>query len=332
MNYQLNPNLLSNDVERKSARQGFGDEITELAKGNKRIVVLDADLGESLRLEEYKKKFPSRFIQMGVAEANMISVAAGLALEGFIPFTSSFACFTPYQAVSQIRISVAYNKANVKIIGGHAGIVTGGDGASHQALEDIAIMRSIPNITVFSPCDYWQMRKCVKVAAKISGPVYIRFSRRDVPMITTGKTPFRINECQVLRDGTDGTILAHGESVYRALLAAETLYKEKKLDFAVLNVHTIKPLDEKTILKYAKRTRAFVVVEDHQIAGGLCGAVSEYLAENYPIPVQFVGIRDKFGESGDPEKLLKKFHIDVEDIIEAGMKIRERKRMFVYNK
>lgn len=332
MNYNLNSNLFSNGVERKSCRQGFGDEIVELAKNSKRVIVLDGDLAESLRLGEFKKKFPARFLEMGVSEANMISVAAGLALEGFVPFTSSFAVFTPNQAVSQIRVSVAYNKANVKIIGSHAGISTGPDGATHQALEDIAIMRSIPGITVFAPCDYWQTRCAVRSAFKINGPVYIRFGRGDVPMITTEKTSFRMNECQVLRDGIDGTILAHGEAVYRALQAAEILHVEKKMDFAVLNVATIKPLDEKTILKYAKKTRAFVITEDHQIAGGLCGAVSEFLAQSHPIPVEFVAIRDKFGESGSPEKLIKKYHIDTEDIVEACKKVKERKRMFVYNR
>ena len=332
MNYHLNKNLFSEKTEKRSCRDGFGDEVLELAKTNKKVIVLDADLAESLRLDEFKKRFPHRFLEMGVAENSMITVAAGLALEGLIPFTSSFAVFTPNECLSKIRASVAYNKANVKIIGSHAGIATGPDGATHQALEDIAIMRSIPNFTVFTPCDYWQTRRCVKAAAKINGPVYIRFGRNEVPLLTTEKTPFRINECQILRDGVDGTILAHGESVYRALLAAENLYKEKKIDFAVINVHTIKPLDEKTILKYAKKTRAFVVAEDHQVAGGLCGAVSEFLAENHPIPVEFVAIRDRFGESGDSAKLIKKYHIDVEDIIEAGKKAKERKRMFVYNR
>lgn len=332
MNYNLNPNLFSVNVEKKSCRQGFADEIVELAKTSKKVLALDADLMESLRLGEFKKKYPNRFLEMGVSEANMISVAAGLALEGFIPFTSSFAVFTPNQAVSQIRVSVAYNKANVKIIGSHAGISTGPDGATHQALEDIAIMRAIPGITVFAPADYWQTRKAVRSAFKSNGPVYIRFGRNDVSMITTEKTPFKLGEAQVLRDGFDGFILAHGESVYRALVAAEILHRDKKMDFGVINVPTIKPLDETNILKYAKKTRAFVVVEDHQVTGGLCGAVSEFLSENYPIPVQFVAIRDKFGESGSPEKLIKKYHIDIEDIVEGCLKVKERKRMFVYNK
>lgn len=332
MNYNLNSNLFSVDIEKRSCRAGFGDEMVEIAKTSKKLVVLDADLSESLRLGEFKKRYPGRFFEMGVAEANMISVAAGLALEGFTPFTSSFAVFTPNQAVSQIRVSVAYNKANVKIVGSHAGIATGPDGATHQALEDIAIMRSIPGIVVVAPADYWQTRRAVRAAFKYNGPIYIRFGRNDVPSITTEKTSFRLNEAQVLKDGFDGMIVAHGESVYRALIAAEILAREKKLDFGVINCHTIKPLDEKTLLKYAKKTRAFVVVEDHQMTGGLCGAVSEFLAENYPIPVQFVAIRDKFGESGSPEKLIKKYHIDVEDIVEACKKARERKRMFVYNK
>uniref|UniRef100_A0A7C4R8W2 Transketolase family protein n=1 Tax=candidate division CPR3 bacterium TaxID=2268181 RepID=A0A7C4R8W2_UNCC3 len=332
MNYNLNPNLFSEGIEKKSCRQGYGDEILELAKISKRVVVLDADLAESLRILDFRKKYPGRFLEMGVSENNMISVATGLALEGFIPFTSSFAVFTPNECLSKIRVSVAYNKANVKIVASHAGISTGPDGATHQATEDLAIMRSIPGMTVFAPCDYWQTRKAIRSAFKINGPVYIRFGRSDIPMVTTEKTPFRMNECQVIRDGVDGAILAHGESVYRALKAANILNKEKRLDFAVINCHTIKPLDEKNILKYAKKTRAFIVVEDHQISGGLGGAVSEFLAQNYPIPVEFVAVRDRFGESGSPAKLIKKHHIDVEDIVEAGLKAKERKRMFVYNR
>lgn len=325
MNNYLNPNLFSENVEKRSCRQGFGDEVLELAKKNKRIVVLDADLATSLRLDEFKKKFPNRFFEMGVSEANMISVAAGLALEGFIPFTSSFAVFTPNQAVSQIRVSVAYNKANIKIVGSHAGITTGPDGATHQALEDIAIMRSIPNFIVLAPADYWQTRRAVKAAAKINSPVYIRFGRLDVPEITTEKTFFKIGKAQVLREGKDLTILAHGESVYRALLAAEIL-KQEKINAAVINIHTIKPLDEQTIIKYAKKTKAFVIAEDHQLAGGLGSAISEFLVENLPIPMQFVAIRNKFGESGEAEQLVKKYHIDVEDIVEAGKKVIERKK------
>jgi len=325
MNLNLNQNLFSENVEKRSCRQGFGDEITELARKNKKVVALTADLSESLRLGEFKKRFPNRFFEMGVSEANMISVASGLALEEFVPFTSSFAVFTPNQAVSQIRVSVAYNKANVKIVGSHAGITTGSDGATHQALEDIAIMRSIPNFTVLAPADYWQTRKAVKAAAKINGPVYIRFGRIDVPEITTEKTPFKIGKVQVLREGKDLTILAHGESVYRALMAAEIL-KQEKINAAVINIHTIKPLDEQTIIKYAKKTKAFVIAEDHQLAGGLGSAISEFLAENLPIPIQFVAVRNKFGESGEAAQLVKKYHIDIEDIVEAGKKVIDRKK------
>ncbi len=326
MNNYLNPQLFSQDIERKECRQGFGDEIVELARKSKKIVVLDADLASSLRLDEFKKRFSNRFFEMGVSEANMISVAAGMALEGYIPFTSSFAVFTPNQALAQIRISVAYNKANVKIIGSHAGITTGADGASHQALEDIAIMRSIPNFTVIAPCDYYQTRRAVRAASKINGPVYIRFGRSKVPVVTTEKTPFRIGKAQVLKEGVNGTIFAHGESVYRALIAAEVLKQEKGWSFSVINVHTIKPLDEKTILKYAKKTKVFVVAEDHQVAGGLGSAISEYLSQNYPIPMEFVVIKDKFGESGESKKLIDKFHIDIEDIVEACKRVYERKK------
>jgi len=326
MHYHLNPQLFFRDIEKRSCRQGFGDEIVELAKKSKKIVVLDADLASSLRLDEFIKRFPSRFFEMGVSEANMISVAAGLALEGYVPFTSSFAVFTPNQAVAQIRVSVAYNKANVKIIGSHAGITTGADGATHQALEDIAIMRSIPNFVVLAPADYWQTRRAIRAASKIKGPVYIRFGRSKIPVITTEKTPFKIGRAQILREGVNGTIIAHGEAVYRALIAAEVLHQEEKLNFSVINVHTIKPLDEKNILKYAKKTKAFVIAEDHQVAGGLGSAIAEFLAEQYPIVMQFVAVHNKFGESGDPEKLLKKFHIDIEDIVEACKEVFRKKK------
>lgn len=332
MNHNLNPNLFSPDIEKKACRNGFGDEILELGKNSKRVLVLSADLGESLRALDFAKKFPERFLEMGVAENAMILAAAGLALEGFVPYTCSFASFTPGECLSKIRVSVAYNKANVKIIGSHAGLSTGEDGATHQALEDIAAMRSIPEMMVIAPADYWQTRRAIKAAFKTNSPVYIRFGRQNTPMITTEKTPFRIGECQVLREGIDGTIIAHGESVYRSLIAAEVLRRDKKLDFSVINCHTIKPLDEKTILRYAKKTRAFVIAEDHQVAGGLCGAISEFIGENYPIPLQFVAVRDRFGESGDPAKLAKKYHIDTEDIIEAALKAKERKRLFVYNR
>ena len=316
MDLFLNKNIYT-EPEKKMARQGYGDEIVELAKKHKDIVVLDADLMESLRLEEFKKKFPSRFFEMGVAEANMISVAAGLALEGYIPFTSSFAVFTPNQALSQIRVSVAYNKANVKIIATHAGIATGADGATHQALEDIATMRAIPNITVLAPADYWQTRRAIRAAAKIQGPVYIRMGRATIPEITTEKTPFTIGKGQVLQTGRDVSIIAHGESVYRALVAAAEL-KKHGIKATVVNMHTIKPLDTKLLFELAKKTKRFVVVEDHQVAGGLGSAIAEWSVQHHPLPIKIVAIRDKFGESGDPEKLIKKYGIDVEDIVEAG--------------
>ncbi|MFA7308786.1 MAG: transketolase C-terminal domain-containing protein [Patescibacteria group bacterium] len=323
MNLYLDTTLFTGP-EKKSCRAGYGDELLELAKKNKKIVVLDADLAESLKVSEFRRKYPTRFFEMGVAEATMISAAAGLALEGFTPFTSSFAVFTPNQALSQIRVSVAYNRANVKIVASHAGITTGGDGATHQALEDIAIMRTLPGVTVLAPADYWQARKCVRAAAKILGPVYIRFGRSDVPSITTEKTPFQVGRAQVLQEGRDIAIFAHGEAVYRALLAAKEL-KKHGIRAAVINMHTIKPLDGKIIEVYAKKCKRFIVTEDHQMAGGLGSAIAEYTAQHCPVPISLVAVRDKFGESGDPEKLIKKYHIDTDDIIEAAHKMMDKK-------
>lgn len=317
---------MNKEIQKKSCRQGYGDEVLALAAKNKKIVVLDADLAESLRILEFRKKYPKRFFEMGVSEANMIAAAAGLALEGYIPFTSSFAVFTPNQALSQIRVSVAYNSANVKIVASHAGITTGGDGATHQALEDIAIMRTIPNMTVLAPADYWQTRRAVRAAAKMSGPVYIRFGRSDVAQLTDEKTPFKIGQAQVMIEGRDVAIFAHGEAVARSLEAARIL-KKQGVRASVINMVTIKPLDTKTILKYAKKCKRFVVAEDHQVAGGLGSVIAEYTAEHCPVPMAFVAVRDKFGQSGDPEKLVKKYGIDVEDIVAAAHGLVDTKKL-----
>lgn len=289
----------------KSTREGYGEAIVELAKKNKNIVALSADLTESVRLSEFEKKFPDRFFQCGVAEANMVGMAAGLALEGRIPFVSSFAVFVPNRCLDHIRQSVCYTNANVKIVSTHAGLITGPDGATHQALEDIAIMRVLPNIAVIVPCDYDQAKKAIAAVVKHKGPVYVRLTRPKTEELP--KQPFRIGKANVLRKGKNIAIIACGPVVYEALEAG------KKANATVINCHTIKPLDKATILKYAKKSKKIVTVEDHQIHGGLGGAVAELLGENHPVKLKRIGA-DGFGESGSEEELKKKFGLTVSNI------------------
>ncbi|MBW2973746.1 transketolase family protein [Candidatus Woesearchaeota archaeon] len=293
----------------KSTREGYGEMIVELARKNKNIVALSADLTESVRLTDFQKKFPKRFFQAGVAEANMIGMAAGLALEGKIPFVSSFAVFVPNRCLDHIRQSVCYTDANVKIVSTHAGIITGPDGATHQALEDIAIMRALPGMTVIVPCDYDQTKKAIKAVVKHKGPVYVRLTRPKTEALT--KQPFKIGKCNVLRKGKDVTIIACGPVVYEALEAGN------KINATVINCHTIKPLD-KTIIKYAKKSKKLITVEDHQINGGLGGAIAELLGENHPVKLKRIGVKNSFGESGTPEELKKKFGLTIKNIIKKN--------------
>ncbi|MBW3004573.1 transketolase family protein [Candidatus Woesearchaeota archaeon] len=290
----------------KSTRDGYGEVIVELAKKNKNIVALSADLTPSVRLDTFQKKFPKRFFQAGVAEANMIGMAAGLALEGKIPFVSSFAVFVPNRCLDHIRQSVCYTDANVKIVSTHAGMITGPDGATHQALEDIAIMRALPNMTVIVPCDYDQTKKAITAVAKTKGPVYVRLTRPKTPDLP--KQSFKIGKANVLRKGKNITIIACGPILYEALEAG------KKVNATVINCHTVKPLDKATILKYAKQSKKIITVEDHQINGGLGGAIAELLGENHPVKLKRIGAAG-FGESGTAEDLKKKFGLTVSNII-----------------
>ncbi|MBD3303977.1 transketolase family protein [Candidatus Woesearchaeota archaeon] len=289
----------------KSTRDGYGEMIVELAKKNKSIVALSADLTPSVRLENFKKKFPERFFQCGVAEANMIGMAAGLALDGKIPFVSSFAVFVPNRCLDHIRQSVCYTDANVKIVSTHAGVITGPDGATHQALEDIAVMRALPNMKVVVPCDFDQAKKAVKAITKTKGPVYVRLTRPKTPGLP--KQSFKIGKANVLRKGKDVTIIACGPIVYEALEAG------KKVNATVINCHTLDPIDKATIVKYAKKSKKIVTIEDHQIRGGLGGAIAELLGENHPVKLKRIGA-DGFGESGSPEELKKKFGLTVSNI------------------
>lgn len=307
-----------------SCREAHADALVELGKKDKNVVALTADVSPSTYYNKFAKEFPERFVECGVAEQNMMGAAAGLALAGKIPFLASYAVFSPGRNWDQLRVSVCYTKANVKIIGAHTGITVGPDGATHQALEDLAITRVLPNLIVIAPCDYEETYKATLAAYKHKGPVYIRFGREKTPVLTDKKTPFKIGQANILEPGRDVTIIGCGPLLYEALAAAKEL-KKKKILAEVINCHTIKPLDKKTILASVKKTKAVVVVEEHQITGGLGGAVAEMLAANCPVPLEFVGIQDTFGESGEADELLEKYHLKAIDIIGAINKVIKKK-------
>ncbi len=321
---KLVDNLLDPDLKKKPTRDGYGEGVVEAGKKNKNVIVLCADLADSTRSSQFKELFPDRFIQLGVHEQLMAALAAGMSLGGKIPFISSFAMFCPGRAWEMVRTNICLNEANVKIIGSHAGVTVGEDGATHQAIEDVAIMRPIPNITIIVPCDAMEARKATVALLSVEGPCYVRLGREKFPVFTTEQTPFEIGKAGVFRDGKDVAIIACGLLVHTSLVAAEELAKEG-LDVMVLNSHTIKPLDEKAVLQTAQKCRAIVSVEEHQIIGGLGGAVSEYLSKVYPTIMEFIGVQNKFGESGAPKELLKHFEMDVESIKKAVKKVHKKK-------
>ena len=309
--------------EKKSTRQGFGEALLEEGKKKKDLIVLTADLRESTRVKEFSEKFPEQFVECGVAEQNMIGIAAGLALAGKTAVTTSFGVFTPGRTLDQIRINVCYNQADVKIAATHCGINTGEDGATHQALEDIAIMRTMPNMTVISPCDYNEAKKATKAMLKVKGPCYLRLGRAKANIIIRMTDKFEIGKIRVLKKGKDATIIATGYMVEKTLNAAKTLEKEG-IKVSVIDCHTIKPLD-KEIIRFAKRTKAIVTAEEHQIAGGLGSAVAEMLSQEYPVPIEFIGIKDRFGQSGKAEELYKLYGLDEKSITKAVKKAIKRK-------
>ncbi len=293
---------------------------------NSKVVALCADLMESTRAEAFAKKFPERFFECGVAEQNMATIAAGLGISGKIPFISSYATFSPGRNWEQIRTTIAYNNSNVKIAGHHAGISVGPDGATHQAIEDIATMRAMPNMRVIVPCDAIEARKATHAAAHIWGPVYLRFAREKTPLLTTEHTPFIPGKAEIFWESKKPQILivGCGPLMYQALLAARELAKEK-IEVMVLNSHTVKPLDERKIIDLAKLTSAVVTVEEHSVVGGLGGAVAELLAKHAPVPIEFIGMQDVFGESGSPAQLLEKYGMDIKSIKMAVKKVLRRK-------
>jgi transketolase len=321
----LHRNTLSKDVEIAPTRDGYGMGIVELGEKNKDVVVLCGDLAESTRSGKFKEAFPDRFIQMGVAEQNMASVAVGLALQGKVPFISTYAVFCPGRNWDQIRISGCYNNANVKYAGAHTGISVGPDGATHQAMEDIALMRVLPRMTVLVPCDREETRKAIHASAGIDGPVYIRFSRSGTPAFTTEATPFKVGKAQVFREGKDVAIIGAGPIMHSALVAADQLI-EQGISARVINSPSIKPLDEETVERAARECGAVVTCEEHQISGGVGGAIAECLAHTYPVPIEFIGMPNAFGESGEPEELLKKYRMDAPAIVAAAKRAVKRKR------
>ncbi len=320
----LNPHLFDADVEQIPTRNGYGDGLLILGEKNKNVVVLTADLAESTRVLKFGEKYPERFIECGVAEQNMMSMASGLALSGKIPFVSSYAVFNPGRNWDQLRVSVCVNNANVKVVGAHAGISVGPDGMTHQALEDIAITRVLPRMIVVVPCDYEETKKATIALGELVGPTYFRFAREKTPVITTSETSFNIGQAEVLIKGKDVSIFASGPLLYQALVAAKML-KSKGISVEVINNHTIKPLDEKTLIASAKKTRAVVTVEEHQIMGGAGSAVAELLAQKYPVPVEMIGMPNSFGESGKPLELIAKYGMDTPAIIKAITRVLKRK-------
>ena len=324
----LNPDIFEDSVEKVPVRNGFGTGLEKAGGENKNVVALTADLSESVRTHLFAKKFPERFFEVGIAEQNMISVASGMAAMGKIPFAASYSVFSPGRSWEQIRTTVAYNEQPVIVVGSHAGVTTGPDGGTHQALEDIAITRVLPKMTVISPCDHIEAEKAVLALSKKPRPTYLRLARDKTPVITTPETPFEIGKGQLFyepeENKIDVGIISTGWLTHTAIKVAKE-FEERGINVAVLNISTIKPLDDEAVISLAKKSRAIVTVEEHQIAGGLGGAVSELLVQNFPIPVEFVGMKDKFGESGEPMELIDVFGMDDNGIVAAVEKVLSRK-------
>lgn len=308
--------------EFKQTRQGYADALIELGKKNEKILVMDADVAKATLTEQFEAVFPDRFFNCGVQEQNMLSAAAGLSLEGFIPFASTFGVFATCRAGDQMRSSIAYPKLNVKIGVTHCGISTGGDGASHQSNEDIAMTRALPNMTVIVPGDYEESRMATHAAAKMTGPVYLRFGRDKYPVVPELHGSFEIGKAKLIRKGADITLITTGIMVSEGLEAAEIL-AEKGYDARVVHIHTIKPIDSEAIISAAKETKGIVTAEEHSIIGGLGEAVAGIVGENYPCPVQRVGVMDTFGESGESQELLDIYGLRAKNIVEAALKILE---------
>lgn len=321
---KLTDNLFAVDIKQEPIRKGYGEGLMVLAKENPKVIGLCCDLTGSTMMADFAKAFPERFVEVGVAEQNLAGLGAGFAHEGFIPFITSYATFSPGRNWDQIRVSICYSNNNVKIIGSHAGISVGPDGATHQAMEDIAITRVLPRMTVLVPSDAIEARKATIAAAKMDGPVYIRLAREKTPLFTTEETPFEIGKAFVFREGKDVTIAAAGPQVYYALQAANDLAIEG-IECEVINLVSVKPIDAETLTASVKKTGCVVSAEEHQITGGVGSAVAEVLSRNFPVPQEYVGMPDHFGESGEPNELIAKWKMDSKGIYEAVKKVVKRK-------
>jgi transketolase len=312
-------------TEKKDTRSGFGAGLSELGKQNPNVVALCADLTGSLKMDAFAKEHPERFIQVGIAEANMMGIAAGLTIGGKIPFTGTFANFSTGRVYDQIRQSIAYSDKNVKICASHAGLTLGEDGATHQILEDIGLMRMLPGMVVINPCDYNQTKAATLAIAKHVGPVYLRFGRPTVPNFTPADQTFEIGKAVLLNEGTDVTIIATGHLVWRAIEAGEIL-AEKGISAEIINIHTIKPIDAEAILKSVKKTGCVVTAEEHNRLGGLGDAVAQILSVNLPTPQEYIAVNDSFGESGVPDQLMIKYGLDAPHIVSAVERVMKRKK------
>lgn len=324
---KLNPKIFDEDVEQVPIRKGFGEGLLQAADQDKNIVGLCADLTESTQMHLFAKKYPERFVQVGVAEQNLVTVASGMAALGKIAFCSSYAMFSPGRNWEQIRTTICYNDTAVKIVGSHSGVSVGPDGGTHQAIEDISLMRVLPNMMVISPCDAIEAKKATLAIAKTKTPTYLRLVREKTPIITTEDSPFELGKAQVFYAppmNIQVGIIATGALVHKAIVAAKNL-GAKGVAVKVLNIHTIKPLDRDAVVKLAKESGALVTVEEHQVAGGLGSAVAEVLAEECPVPIEFIGVKDKFGQSGTPEELIEHYGMGVSHIESAVETVLSRK-------
>jgi transketolase len=325
---KLNPKLFNLDVEQVPIRKGFGQGLLKAGEENSNVVALCADLTESTQMHLFAEKFSRRFIETGVAEQNLVTVASGMAAMGKIPFCSSYAVFSPGRNWEQIRTTIAYNDKPVKIVGSHAGISVGPDGGTHQALEDIALMRVLPNMDVLSPCDSIEAKKATFALSKTKKPAYLRLAREKTPIITTEETPFEIGKAEIYWIPDVGLaqvgIIVTGSLTYRAILAAKEL-EIKGIKTKVMNLSSVSPLDIEAIINLAKESRAIVTVEEHQIKGGIGSAIAEVLVQNYPVPIEFIGVQNSFGQSGTPDELLKHYKMEVIDILNGVEKVLKRK-------
>lgn len=323
-NLHLIPDVLAKNLTREPIRKGFGRGLLEAGKRNENVVAACADLTESVQMHLFRNEFPDRFVQIGIGEQNLVTVGSGLAAAGKIPFVSSYAAFSPGRNWEQIKTTICLNDLPVRIVGGHAGVLTGPDGATHQMLEDIALMRVLPNMVVIVPGDSLEAERATLALLDDSRPAYLRMARDATPVFTTDKTPFEIGRAYVLSEGVDITMVTTGTLTYEALVAAEKLFTQG-IDVEVIHCPTIKPLDAVTILKSVQRTKAVITAEEAQIAGGLGGAVAELLGDEFPVPIKRIGIRDRFGESGEPQELMDKFGLRSNDLILAAHEMIERK-------